>query len=415
MTRKKHIKLSEEDKISLCQLVEEEIVAHQNGDIDSLPYTQKLAEQYDVSDSTIAKTLRSLPPVLKEYRIVELRRECSKKGGKKSVELGVGVHGMSVEQRREPGKKNKKISADEELGLIQLVEGEVMAHQQGDSPNLTNNQQLADLYGYDHKSSILRILRDKLSPDVRQYREAVLRTEHGQNMQQKGLGYHGLNEEERMQARSRGGITSGTNSVRLNRGIHGLTTEQRIEFGKVSGKKGGLKAAETMRKTKGWGFNGIKYHSQQEATCGYLLEKYVPHFDIREGETFQINGDIEKSIDFLVNGVFVEWHPCTPYHGGRGDIPIHEEGQSFKRVTGNLEGAEKKEFVQDYGLVLAMNYLDERRQAVENSSYASTEVVLVQDPKQLYEFISRYNPDMPEQAEFVREFRNITKQVKKAA
>ena len=55
---------------------------------------------------------------------------------------------------------------------------------------------------------------------------------------------------------------------------------------------------------------GNLYDSRSEAAIGLLLERYVPDFHIKEGETLHVSGGLrETAFDFVLPGAIVEWHP----------------------------------------------------------------------------------------------------------
>jgi len=61
--------------------------------------------------------------------------------------------------------------------------------------------------------------------------------EYGKLCSENGLGFFGMDEGERNEARSRGGKTSGNNAYKNKTGIHTFTKEQKQEIGRKSGRK----------------------------------------------------------------------------------------------------------------------------------------------------------------------------------
>ncbi|MBU0976925.1 MAG: hypothetical protein KKD18_00745 [Nanoarchaeota archaeon] len=177
-----------------------------------------------------------------------------------------------------------------------------------------------------------------------------------------------------------------------------------------------IKAGKTLRKTR-YAFNGQFYDSQSEATVATLLENYVPGFRIEEGKTFQINHKIPKTLDFLVDGEFLEWHPILMFAGknGLGDIDSPEKYQKFKSIKSKFSPERAKVFKRRYNRLLASNYLTQRQAAVnESQTYAGMNVRLVQTPEELYCFLTEKGCDLPDQGQFVQEFKQIKAQVKEA-
>lgn len=178
----------------------------------------------------------------------------------------------------------------------------------------------------------------------------------------------------------------------------------------------GLKLSALLRKTR-YSFNSNFYDSQSEATVATLLEKYVPEFKVEEGKNFQVNHEIPKSIDFLVDGEFLEWHPILMFagKGNLGDMPSQEKYQKFKKIKSEMEPERAKVFERRYKRILAANYLAQRQSAVnESQNYRGISVSLVQTPEELYQFLARRGYNLPDQGQFTQEFKQVKDQVKKA-
>jgi len=192
------------------------------------------------------------------------------------------------------------------------------------------------------------------------------------------------------------------------------------EFAKAKAKanaEGGKIGAETLRYQR-YNFQGNFYDSQSEATTGVLMEKYIPGYKVIEHKTFQMNTEIPKTIDFLVNGTFIEWHPILAFKGKKnlGDITSKEEADSYKRIKNSLAYKEKKEFKREYKQVLAMNYFNSRQEAINQSpTYKGSELILAQTPEELYDsVITRFGTNYPSKDNFKREFNQVVRKVKES-
>lgn len=178
----------------------------------------------------------------------------------------------------------------------------------------------------------------------------------------------------------------------------------------------GIKNAEALRRNSYNVEDRFFASSQQEGATALMLEKYIPNYQVQERKTFQVRdkGICNGGIDFLVNGEFLEWHPIVLYSKAspRGDIPQ-------KMFPAYLEGLEflpedkRKEFREFCAKKLEEIYKEARHTAVDNSGYKGTRVNLVKDEKELYEFIARYNPNLPAFPIFASEFRKTIGYVKK--
>jgi hypothetical protein len=179
-----------------------------------------------------------------------------------------------------------------------------------------------------------------------------------------------------------------------------------------------IKICESHRKNAYFVDKRFYASSQQEGAVALLLEKYIPGYLVKEGETFQVRdkGINNGGIDFLVGNEFLEWHPVVLYSDSRrrGDIPAGEY-EHYKSVLELLceEGEEaEKEFKKDYSRVLAVNYRNKRQESVNRSGHNGKNVSLAGDVDELYNFIARYSVNLPSDVEFAKEFAEKVKYVK---
>jgi hypothetical protein len=180
-----------------------------------------------------------------------------------------------------------------------------------------------------------------------------------------------------------------------------LTTEQRAEYGR--------RGADALRKRR-YNIRGNCYPSKQEAACALLMEKYLPSFHIIEGITYQVNGDLTHAIDFLVNGVFIEYHPILLFfsmNGNLGDFTSMDDYQAFKHEISILDGERRNACRQRHIEHLSNLYILRRKAIIDASdTYKGSEIVLVRSPSELYDrVICRFGKNIPSKAVFVREFR----------
>jgi hypothetical protein len=157
-------------------------------------------------------------------------------------------------------------------------------------------------------------------------------------------------------------------------------------------------------------FGGIFYDSKTEAACAAMFEKYVPGFMIKEGETFQVNGDTHCVFDFNLENVLVEWHPIIIKHDAiKGDY------RAFKELLKEIKIQKKKrEFARWFKDELAVDYWMQRQDASDKSqTYKGKEVVLARTPDELYDLVIRkYGQNVPSEQQFCRDFYDVVKQVK---
>ena len=81
-----------------------------------------------------------------------------------------------------------------------------------------------------------------------------------------------------------------------------------------------------------------QFCSRSEAICAELLRRFIANFELREGLTFQVPIGSDGrgntySVDFLVDGVLLEYHPVRFYRNkkGFGDFRDSDEYRSYTR------------------------------------------------------------------------------------
>ncbi|MBI2667605.1 hypothetical protein HYX17_02430 [Candidatus Woesearchaeota archaeon] len=368
-------KIKEEDKRALVDLVKEEIEKHKRGKIERLSTNQELAEVIDLkSISNVSLLLRRLTKDERKYRINKII---------------MSMYANSTpEQLSERGKK----------GYINGLAKRTKEQRREDASKLTKEQR--------RENSKKGIVNSKLTAEQRSI--------NGKKAYESSLGK--LSHEEKIKHGKKyydvslGRLTAEQLSKNSKMGRAKLTSERKREIGINAGKK----SMETLRH-KRYSFDGNFYDSMSEAACGILMERYIPNFKVTEHETFQLNSKIPITIDFLVNGRFIEYHPILPFKGrnGLGDFKTLEDYVKFKEIKDSLPEEERRQYAEQMREELAQQYFLTRRQAIEQSPYKNSELVLVQSPEQLYDFvITRFGQNYPSKEEFLREFKEIKKQVK---
>jgi hypothetical protein len=130
-------------------------------------------------------------------RSLEERIQDCRKGGNKTLELKVGVHNRTKEQRTEDSKKGGKKSAELKLG----VHGRT---------------------------------KDQMTEDGKKGGKIS-----GQKSKENKLGIFARTTEQKFEDRSKGGRISGQKAVELKTGIHARSSEQKSNDGKKGGKIAG--------------------------------------------------------------------------------------------------------------------------------------------------------------------------------
>ena len=156
--------------------------------------------------------------------------------------------------------------------------------------------------------------------------------------------------------------------------------------------------------------NGIKYHSMSEAVIANLLEKYVPNYKIEKGKTWQINGSMSKTIDFLINNEFIEYHPILKFYGKKkkGAFKNYKEYQIYKELK--EKSKDKNKFDNFITNLLAAKYMTERLKAIKESEYNYPLTLCISEQDIYNNVIKKYSNVSKE--EFITDYNQLKKDIK---
>ena len=157
--------------------------------------------------------------------------------------------------------------------------------------------------------------------------------------------------------------------------------------------------------------------SRSEAICAELLRRYVPHFDLLEGATFQVPVGKDSqgntlAVDFLVDGVLFEYHPVRFFKNRRrcGDFRNQDEYRAYTKVFHSLS-PERRDFFHDVMHDrLAVNYFEKRRAVLDkNPLFRRTELIVATSPAEFYHrVITRFGRNYPKSVDrFIKLFSEL--------
>lgn len=285
----------------------------------------------------------------------EQKREAAVKAGKASFERGAGFHSLSTEERSEAGRKGAAIAAELGLGLFGLTTE----------------------------------------------RRREIGREAGRRSAELGAGAHGIDPE----TGERIAVKAGRRSLELKTGIHARTREQNLESG--------IQASEVVSSLKV--IVGENYFdSRVEAAAALSLERFIPGFVITRGENYQvIIPGVQKKVDFIINGVLVEYNPIILWYtdnGYLGSFDTREEYEVYDGWRKSLSRSERAAYNQQVTESLRQRYYQRRKEAIDqNPDYQERELVVVVNPEQLYdEVITRFGQEYPDSREDFKKLFNAT-------
>jgi len=159
--------------------------------------------------------------------------------------------------------------------------------------------------------------------------------------------------------------------------------------------------------------------SRSEMICAELLKRFIPHFELKEGLTFQVAIGSDGrgntySVDFLVDGVLFEYHPVRFYKNrkGFGDFSGREEYCSYTRAIHSLKGESKRFLHEAMEMRLKANYFRKRRSLLDQHPlFRRMELVVATSPEEFFHLIiRRFGWNYPASAEsFIRLFEDLNR------
>jgi len=159
--------------------------------------------------------------------------------------------------------------------------------------------------------------------------------------------------------------------------------------------------------------------SRSEAICAELLRRFVPGFELKLGLTFQVAIGADGrgntySVDFLVDGVLLEYHPVRFYRNkkGYGDFRDREEYRGYTRAMHALKGESRRFFQESMETRLKANYFSKRRALLDQHPlFRRMELIVATSPEELYSLvIRRFGRSYPASSEsFVKLFDELNR------
>lgn len=150
----------------------------------------------------------------------------------------------------------------------------------------------------------------------------------------------------------------------------------------------------------------IRFASRSEMACGFMLEKYVPDFYLEMGSTFQVGVGYNKTIDFLINGVFVEYHPINLAREFDNRVAMRRFFEGLKHVRPHA----RDKIIDSIKDELAEKYYRRRKFLVTITAGKNAELVVSCNPQNFYrDVIRRFGQSVPNEKEALLEFQKLCK------
>jgi len=151
----------------------------------------------------------------------------------------------------------------------------------------------------------------------------------------------------------------------------------------------------------------ITFASHAEYAAGVLLERYIPDFELKTGTTFQVPIGYNKTCDFLVKGVFVEYHPMNLNH----DFDDRQALRRFWEALKHVRQPFREQIITAVADEMAEKYFRRRKFLVTIQAGKDSELLVCRNPISLYrDVIKRFAEDPPREQKFLEEFQKLTRE-----
>lgn len=158
--------------------------------------------------------------------------------------------------------------------------------------------------------------------------------------------------------------------------------------------------------------NPLRFDSKSEFACGAMLECYVPNFELIMGQTLQIKIGKAHSIDFMINGVFFEYHPIV------FDREFDSRGALYavENVARELQRQNKthlKNILLDaIHDELKSKYFRRRRLLLDLCLHKNSDLIVAYSPRDFYRSVlKRFGTSLPKETDALHEFQKICQSV----
>lgn len=136
----------------------------------------------------------------------------------------------------------------------------------------------------------------------------------------------------------------------------------------------------------------LRFASKSELAIGVLLEQFIPDFHLREGKTFQVPIGYNKTCDFLIHGVFFEYHPPVLKYDMQSEKAFFRIAKLLNKLPTKAADELREAMLEELGAA----YYKKRRFVITASFGKNTELVVCQSADDVYrDIIQRFAPNPP--------------------
>jgi hypothetical protein len=151
----------------------------------------------------------------------------------------------------------------------------------------------------------------------------------------------------------------------------------------------------------------LRFGSISEYASGVMLEKYVPGFELKMGETLQVDIGQGRTCDFRVNKVFLEFHPIVLTREFRDSKAFRE----FWQCAQKLKRPIREIMVSAIQAEMKEQYYHKRKMLIDGKFGIET-LYVAANVNELRDFMRWHSVTLPSQSQFRAEFDGLCKQLK---
>lgn len=147
------------------------------------------------------------------------------------------------------------------------------------------------------------------------------------------------------------------------------------------------------------------FESRSEYACAVVFEKYIPNWQCKRGETYQVPIGFNRKCDFQIGEALVEYHVVVFGREFDDKVAYRKFDNALKKITPHWRHEIKDAIFSEF----LERYYRKRKFVIEtNPQTRGKELILAHSPQTLYHGVmKRFGKGVPPLKEFCREFQQL--------
>jgi hypothetical protein len=147
------------------------------------------------------------------------------------------------------------------------------------------------------------------------------------------------------------------------------------------------------------------------------MQLYVPGFRAQRGHSYQIAIGSDRSVDFRIKNVLIEYHPVRfiSERGRYGDFSCRREYVEYVRECERVRHSSKRlrQVIEQTRVRLAEHYFTKRRKLINQSPLlAHCELVVASSPEEFYDrVLARFGRRIPTKEDYMELFYSLVRTI----